>query len=130
MPPIHHTIPQLSEQDYAQLRLHLILPLILTMLDRELQNLRRIETLRLKQISIWLLMRLMDAITTQLRDSQKHLKLKKIRVIEEVEASHGLACRYRYHGYEHTFALQRAFIRAEIEIILSDYLRRFQMESC
>ncbi|MBP1999775.1 hypothetical protein J2Z69_000794 [Paenibacillus shirakamiensis] len=111
---------QLSSEDITYVKLHLLLPLILSAFARD----KKIAESVFKTPAPYLAlmesaMRKVDADLFEIRRKFRELGLK---VYEESRTEKGIEAKYLCRGYHHQISLQWSFAAAESTILMEKYL--------
>ncbi|CAM2814183.1 hypothetical protein PASE110613_02250 [Paenibacillus sediminis] len=115
------SIPRPSEEDSQLVKDYLLHTIILDVLERDIHTLHSLA-LKMPDLYIRSLRRIQNEVTLRLTDVRKLMRLKGIKVYEEVRTKTGIEASYLCRGYHLRFTMMWSFIKAEVQSELSRYL--------
>jgi len=105
------------------IRDYIMLPHMLTICDRSLDDLR-ISSNIFKQQFVTMVQLIMDSITRDLTQIRREFSKRKIKVWEDETLNGILYHKYVCRGYESRFGIIRETLRSEISVRLAKYASR------
>lgn len=111
-----------GEKEMSLIKHLLLLPLILTVTERDLLLLKQ-SNLKLKPAYIAFYQTMADDIHMELVHVRRSIKEAGIRVYHIEQHHSGIRCDYDYRGYHGEFGMLRSYVKAEIGAALTKYLR-------
>lgn len=116
----------LGETDTALIKEAILLPMMLTQLERDRVALAD-KGCRLKFAPLWLqaVTRVMDAVTADLAAVRRALRQREIKLYLDAQDNLGVRYMYVHRGYSQVIAMSWNFVRVEITVRMREYARLF-----
>ncbi|GIP38114.1 hypothetical protein J31TS4_13940 [Paenibacillus sp. J31TS4] len=112
----------LGEADQARIKELVLLPILLTLLERDRRAVES-SSLKMKEAYLAWLERAADAVHRDLAAIRRSLKEKKISLYLEAKDESGIRYLYVYRGYQDRMFLRWEYVKAEVEERLAAYTR-------
>jgi len=113
--------PMATKEELDLVRSYILLPLILTVAEKNLQQAERL-TMTLKPLYVRATEILMDTVTKDLTNIRREMKQRNIKVIEDELRDSVMYYRMYCRGYEDRFGIMREVVRAEMQVRLGKYI--------
>jgi hypothetical protein len=109
-----------THEDVSLIRDYILLPHIMTMVDRSREEVER-STNPLRDLMSRFMIIMLDTINADLVKIRIAMSKSSIKVWEDEHAGDVLYYRYKCRGYEERFGMMREVMRAEISVRLKEY---------
>jgi hypothetical protein len=111
-----------AKEELELIRASVLLPMILTIAEKNRQELER-TSYTFKPLILKAILVFMDIVSQELARVKRELKQRNIKVIEEEQADLVMYFRFICRGYEERFGMVREVVRAEIAMRIAHYMR-------
>jgi hypothetical protein len=109
-----------TQEDVSLIRDYILLPHIMTMVDRSREEVERSSN-PLRDLMSRFMIIMLDTINADLVKIRITMSKSSIKVWEDEHAGDVLYYRYKCRGYEERFGMMREVMRAEISVRLKEY---------
>lgn len=116
-------IPLESEKELAMVKTFVLLPIILDVLQRDMDRMQRETQLKMIKVYVRLLKQIQDQALRELQDLRRAFRQRGIKVYRQRRTAYGLEADYLCRGYHYHLALLWGQVKAELEVRLSEYMR-------
>ncbi|WJH34488.1 hypothetical protein MJA45_18950 [Paenibacillus aurantius] len=113
--------PQPTESEAALVRKYVLLPVLLTMLQRDIDAVTR-SALKVSLPYIVIMQRMMDTVREDLSRVRSGLGKAGIRIYTEEKNAKGIQCKYVCRGYHESFTMSRDSVKAEVSLLAGQYV--------
>lgn len=114
-------IPWQTEEEAGWIKDYILLPLMLDMLERDIQVVR-VAPFKMPEIYVRVLLNMQRSVTADLSQLRREMRKRGLKVYEERRTSLGVEANYLCRGYHHDFSMLWSLVRAEIGQRLCAYL--------
>ncbi|WP_058301466.1 hypothetical protein [Gorillibacterium timonense] len=108
-------------EELEMLRNFILLPHLLTLVERNRQDIER-STMALKKLYLASTQLLLDEIGRDLHQLKRELALRSIKVVGEEQTDMVYYYHYVCRGYEDRFGIVREVMKAQLSVMLGKYL--------
>ncbi len=115
-------IPYPNEQESHFVKDYIILPFVLTVLDRDKKIIQAAQV-KFPRLYLEWMDRVMDAATKDLTEARKGMLKSGINVYEQRRTEKGLDVKYKFKGYHHESSYLWPTLKAFVEKKIEEYLK-------
>lgn len=113
---------RLTPEEYAMARDFMVLPLMLTMVERSVEDIQN-STNVLKRLYVTAAQAVMNQIHKDMYALRRELSKRNIKVVHDEQVDLVIYYKLLYRGYEERFGIVRDVVRSEISVRLTKYLK-------
>ncbi|MDF2671515.1 MAG: hypothetical protein K0R67_3821 [Paenibacillus sp.] len=113
-----------TKEDIQLIKRYTLLPLLLDMLARDVEQMRLHQDKIVYHHVIWYLHGVEASIFLELQSMKHQLKQRGIRILKTDTNALGIDVEYKVRGYIHHFVMLRSLIKAELLTTLMNMRRR------
>lgn len=112
--------PQITNEEASYVKLYLILPLILTVFERDKRIME--TTLKTPRPYVTLLNNAIKQVEGELKEVRRKFRLHGLKVYEERHVGLGIEAKYLCRGYHYSMTLSWSLIKAESSVLMEKFL--------
>ncbi|MCR8641769.1 hypothetical protein NV379_03775 [Paenibacillus sp. N1-5-1-14] len=113
-----------AEEDIQIIKEYTLLPILLNMLVRDIDELKIYKDKLVFNHVIFYLMEVEDSIYPQLQSLKAEMRKRDIKVLNTEMNAKGIQVEYKVRGYIHQFTMLRSLVKAELMTTLMNMRRR------
>lgn len=107
-----------TEEDIQIIKEYTLLPILLDMLARDIEELSLYQNKLIYNLVIFYLKRIESHIHLELKGLRSQMRQQKIQVLSTTMNALGVEVEYKVRGYIHHFKMLRSLVKAELMILL------------
>jgi hypothetical protein len=115
-----------TEEDIQIIKEYTLLPILLDMLARDLDELRIYKDKIVYNHVIFYLKEVEDSIYPELQSIKSRMRKRDIKVLNTEMNAKGIEVEYKVRGYIHHFTMLRSLVKAELMTTLMNMRRRLR----
>lgn len=107
-----------TEEDIQIIKEYTLLPILLDMLARDIEELSLYQNKLIYNLVIFYLKRIEGHIHLELKGLRSQMRQQKIQVLSTTMNALGVEVEYKVRGYIHHFKMLRSLVKAELMILM------------
>ncbi|MCR8843062.1 hypothetical protein NQ117_05170 [Paenibacillus sp. SC116] len=111
----------ITEEELALVKSYVLLPMVLTVLDRDAKLIANAGLLRSPEPYVDAITNAMNRVSEDLRDVRRQFRSRGIKVFEEVREVKSVNVRYLCRGYEHSMTLLWELVGKDVKERIREY---------
>jgi hypothetical protein len=115
-----------TEEDIQIIKEYTLLPILLDMLARDMDELRIYKEKIVYNHVIFYLKEVEDSIYPELQSIKSRMRKRDIKVLNTEMNAKGIEVEYKVRGYIHHFTMLRSLVKAELMTTLMNMRRRLR----
>ncbi|TVY08759.1 hypothetical protein [Paenibacillus cremeus] len=115
-----------TEEDIQVIKEYTLLPILLDMLARDIDELKLYKDKLVYHHVIYYLQEVQNCIYPELQTVRSRMKRQDIKVLTTEMNALGIEVEYKVRGYIHHFRMLRSLVKAELMTMLMNLRRRLQ----
>jgi hypothetical protein len=115
-----------TEEDIQIVKAYTLLPILLDMLARDMNELRTHRDKIVYRHVVFYLKEVEDAIYPELQSLKRKMTTRGIKVLNTEMSSLGIDVEYKVRGYIHHFTMLRSLVKAELTTMLMNMRGRLR----
>ncbi|GAA0135741.1 hypothetical protein YSY43_25810 [Paenibacillus sp. YSY-4.3] len=107
-----------TEEDIQIIKEYTLLPILLDMLARDIEELSLHQNKLIYNLVIFYLKGIESSIHLELKNLRSKMRQRRIQVLDTTMNALGVEVEYKVRGYIHRFKMLRSLVKAELMILL------------
>jgi len=114
--------PMMSNEDYSLIKSFLIIPVVLSVFERDSQIIGKFAMLKTPDPYVDVIQSGMQRATTVLAEVRRELRNHGIKVYEVVRTAKGIEAKYQCRGYHSEFSMLWSLVQADVSVRMRAYM--------
>ncbi|WP_338555836.1 hypothetical protein [Paenibacillus sp. KS-LC4] len=115
-----------TEEDLIIIKKHTLLPILLEMLARDINELKMYRNKMIYNHILFYLNEIEQSIYLELQSIKKKMRERNIKALNTEMNARGVHVEYKVRGYTHHFTMLRSLVKAELMTMLMNMRRRLE----
>lgn len=113
---------RVNEEDLKYIKAQMLYPVILDVLERDLEKIKEMESLKFPDLYAMKLKSIMNQYSSDAYEVRKYMRKRGIKILEEKRTVDRLTVDYLFRGYTSNFHMLWTYVKSEVSITLCKYL--------